>query len=135
MTLAARIGKTIASIMTIAFSLLAVAYGQNCTLLPGRSPSTLADGQSRTGYQVSAATYTQSCTGSVGLITCISGSVVNGNIFKYPNCTPHTRANCTTPTGANHLEYKNLYKTATATYTQSCLQLSQNLQCLDGHFT
>lgn len=64
--------KIIGSIMTVAFSLVAFAYGQNCNLLPGWSPSTLTDGQSRTGYQIDEATFTQSCTGSLGLITCIS---------------------------------------------------------------
>lgn len=129
------IAKTIGSIMTIAFSLVAFAHGQSCTLLPGWTPAILADGQSRTWYQVSEATYTQSCTGSVGSITCISWSVAYGNIFKYPSCIPHTRANCTTPTGANHLEYKTLYKLSQATYTQTCQQLSQSLQCLNGIFT
>ncbi|MEI6774554.1 MAG: hypothetical protein WCL18_07400 [bacterium] len=75
------------------------------------------------------ATLTQSCTGTVGTITCVSGSVAYGNIFKYPSCIPHTWANCTTPTGANHLEYRILYKLSQATYTQTCQQLSQNLQC------
>ncbi len=127
--------KIIGSIMTIIFSLIAFAHGQTCHLLPGWTPSTLADGQSRTGYQVNQATYTQSCTGSAGIITCISGTVDNGNIFKYPSCIPHTWANCTSPTIANHLDYKTLYTLWTATYTQTCQQLSQNLQCLDGHFT
>jgi len=71
-TLTMSIEKIIMSVVTIAVSLIAFAYGQNCTLLPGRTPSTLADGQSRTGYQVNEATYSQSCTDSVGLITCIS---------------------------------------------------------------
>lgn len=53
--------KIVASIMTIAFSFIAFAYGQSCTLLPGWTPSVLADGQSRTGYQINEATYTQSC--------------------------------------------------------------------------
>ena len=114
---------------------MAVAYGQSCNLLPGRNPSTLADGQSRTGYQIPAATYTQSCAQAVGIITCISGSVANGNIYTYPSCTPHTWANCSSPTGANHLEYKTLYRAGQATFTQTCQQLSQNLQCLDGIFT
>lgn len=127
--------KIIGSLMTIAFSFIAFTYGQSCTLLPGWTPFTLADGQSRTGYQISEATYTQSCTWSVGIITCISGSVAYGNVFKYPSCIPHTWANCTTPTGANHLEYKRLYTAWVATYTQTCQQLSQNLQCLNGIFT
>jgi len=42
------IAKIIGSLMTIAFSLVAFTYGQNCTLLPGWAPSVLADGQSRT---------------------------------------------------------------------------------------
>ncbi|MEI6774555.1 MAG: hypothetical protein WCL18_07405 [bacterium] len=42
------ITKIIGSLMAIFFSLLAFAYGQNCTLLPGRNPSILIDGQSRT---------------------------------------------------------------------------------------
>lgn len=54
--------KIIGSIMTVAFSLVAFAYGQNCNLPLGWSPSTLADGQSKTGYAVPEATYTQSCT-------------------------------------------------------------------------
>lgn len=127
--------KIIGSLMTIVFSFIAFAYGQSCTLLPGWSPSVLADGQSRTWYQISEATYTQSCTWSVGTITCISGTVAYGNIFKYPSCIPHTWANCTTPTGANHLQYRTLYKAGTASYTQTCQQLSQNIQCLNGVFT
>ena len=133
--LTTKTAKFIGSLMTIAFSLVAFAYGQSCTLLPGWNPSTLADGQSRTGYQVAEATYAQSCTASAGLITCISGNVANGNTFKYPSCIPHTWANCTTPTGANHLEYRMLYKSAQATFTQTCQQISQNLQCLNGVFT
>lgn len=127
--------KIIGSLMTIAFSLVAFTYGQSCTLLPGWNPSVLPDDQSRTWYQVNEATYTKSCTGSLGTITCISGSVANGNIFRYPSCIPHTWANCTTPTGANHLEYRTLYKEGIATYTQTCQQLSQNLQCLNWVFT
>ena len=123
--------KIIASLITIALSLVAFTYGQNCTLLPGWNPSILPDGQSRTGYQVNEATYTQSCAASLGTITCINGTVANGNIFRYPSCIPHTWANCTTPTGANHLEYKTLYKLGQATYTQTCQQLSQSLQCLN----
>ena len=133
--LSTRITKTISSLMAIAFALVAFAHGQNCTLLPGWTPSTLMNGQSRTGYQFPEATFTQSCTGAVWIITCVNGSVANGNIFKYPSCIPHTRANCTTPTGANHLEYRTLYKLAQATYTQTCQQLSQNLQCLNWIFT
>jgi hypothetical protein len=108
--LTTNITKIIGSLMALFFSLLAFAYGQNCTLLPGRNPSILIDGQSKTGYQVAEATFTQSCVGSAGTITCISGSVAYGNIFKYPSCIPHTWANCATPTGANHLEYRTLYK-------------------------
>ena len=133
--LSTRITKTISSLMAIAFALVAFAHGQNCTLLPGWTPSTLMNGQSKTWYQISEATFTQSCTGAVWIITCVNGSVANGNIFKYPSCIPHTRANCTTPTGANHLEYRTLYKLAQATYTQTCQQLSQNLQCLNWIFT
>jgi hypothetical protein len=44
------------------FSLAAVSYAQNCILPMGRSPSTLTDGQSKTGYSIAEATYTQSCT-------------------------------------------------------------------------
>jgi len=121
--------------MTIAFSLVAFAHGQSCNLLVWRSPSTLADGQSRTGYKVNEATFTQSCTGSAGLITCISGSVANGNIFKYPSCIGHSWSGCMMPTGANHLEYRTLYKLGTATYTQTCQQLSQSLQCFNWVFT
>ena len=60
-TLTTGISKIVASLMTIAFSLVAFAHGQNCNLLPGWSPSVLADGQSKTGYMISGATYTQSC--------------------------------------------------------------------------
>ena len=129
------IAKIIGSCMMMFFALVAFAHGQNCTLLPWWNPSVLIDGQSKTGYQVPEATFTQSCTGSVGVITCISGSIANGNVFKYQSCIPHTRANCTTPTWANHLEYRTLYKLAQSTYTQTCQQLSQNLQCLNGIFT
>ncbi|MFA7298754.1 MAG: hypothetical protein WC010_03875 [Candidatus Absconditabacterales bacterium] len=129
--------KIVGSIMTIVFSLVAFAHGQSCQLLPGWTPSTLADGRSRTGYQIPDATYTQSCPSAFGMITCISGVIINngGNIFKYPSCTPHTWANCTTPTTANHLDYKTLYKSATNTYTETCQQLSQSLQCLNAVFT
>ena len=127
--------KIIGSIMTVAFSLVAFAYGQNCNLPLGWSPSTLADGQSKTGYAVPEATYTQSCTWSAAIVTCISWSIANINTYKYPSCIPHTRANCTTPTGANHLEYRTLYKANHNTYTQTCQQLSQSLQCLNGAFT
>jgi len=129
------LAKIVGSLMTIGFSLVAFAHGQNCTLLPWWNPSTLIDGQSRTGYQITEATYSQSCTGAAGQITCISWSVANGNIYKYPSCIPHTWANCTTPTGANHLEYRTLYKAATASYFQTCQQLSQSLQCLNWVFT
>ncbi len=127
--------KIIGSIMTIFFSFIMFAYGQSCQLLPGWNPSTLADGQSRTWYQIQEATFTQSCTQAAWTITCISWSVANGNVFVYPSCTPHTWANCTTPTGANHLQYRTLYKANYNTYTQSCQQLSQSLQCLNGIFT
>ena len=70
--LGARITKVIGSFMTIAFVFVAFAHGQSCQLLPGWNPSTLADGASRTGYQIPAATYTQSCADSVGIITCVS---------------------------------------------------------------
>lgn len=131
----ANISKFIGSFLILAFAFITFAHGQNCTLLPGWSPSTLADGQSRTGYKIQEATYTQSCDTSVGTITCISGSIANGNIYKYPSCIPHNWANCTTPTTANHLEYKTLYKSNTNSYTQNCQQLSQSLQCLNGVFT
>lgn len=95
--------------MTVAFSLLAFAYGQSCTLLPGFSPSTLANGVSRTAYQVPEATYTQSCADAMGTITCDNGTVINGNTYKYPSCIAHTWSGCTNPTAA-HLEYKPRYK-------------------------
>lgn len=133
--LATWIAKVIGSIMTIAFSLVAFAHGQNCNLLPGWSPSVLVDGQSRTGYQIPEATFSQTCAQAAGQISCVSGSVANGNIFKYRSCTPHTRNNCTTPTTANHLQYKTLYKSNQNTYTQNCQQLSQSLQCLNWTFT
>jgi len=121
--------------MITAISLFAFVQAQNCTLLPGFSPATLADGQSRTGYQINEASYTQSCAAAAGTITCISGSIANGNTFKYPSCVSHTWANCTTPVAATHLQYKVLYKLPQATYTQTCQQLSQNLRCLNGVFT
>ncbi len=127
--------KIVGSLMTIAFSLVAFAYGQSCNLLPGWSPSTLADGQSRTGYQINEATYTQSCDAAAGTITCTNWVLNNGNTFKFASCIPHVRNNCTTPLTGNHLEYKTLYKASQATYTQSCQQLSQSLQCLNGIFT
>lgn len=131
-----RLSKIIWSLMTIAVSLFAFAYAQNCSLLPTRSPyTTLADGHSRTWFSIPEATYTQSCYQSLGTITCVSGSVANGEIYKYASCIPHAWNNCTTPTVANHLEFKVLYKASTATYTQTCQQLSQNLQCLNGVFT
>ncbi|MCX6823685.1 MAG: hypothetical protein NT085_00965 [candidate division SR1 bacterium] len=135
--LGTRITKFIGSFMTIAFALVAFAHGQSCHLLPGWNPSTLADGQSRTGYQISAATYTQSCADSLGIITCVSGSIANnlGNVYPYASCTPHIRGNCTTPIAALHLEYKTLYKANHNSLTQTCQQLSQSLQCLDSHFT
>ena len=123
------------SLMITAISLVAFAHGQNCTLLPGWNPSTLVDGQSRTWYQISEASYTQSCAAAAGTITCINGSIANGNTFKYPSCVPHTWANCTTPIAATHLDYKVLYKLPQATYTQTCQQLSQNLRCINGVFT
>lgn len=130
------LSKVIGSIMTIAVSLFAFAYAQNCSLLPTRSPyTTLADGHSRTWYSIPEATYTQSCHESLGTITCVSGSVAYGDTYKYASCIPHTWTGCTTPTVANHLDFKVLYKAASATYTQSCQQLSQNLQCLNGVFT
>lgn len=104
-------GKGIGVIVATLLSLVVFAYAQNCTLLPTRSPyTTLTDGESRTGYSIPASTYTQTCAQSKGVITCLSGSVANGNIFKYSSCTEQTRNDCTTPTGANHLQYKLLYK-------------------------
>lgn len=134
-TFSITVSKWIGAILIMIFSLAAVSYAQNCILPMGRSPSTLTDGQSKTGYSIAEATYTQSCTWSKALVTCISWSIANINTYKYPSCIPHTWANCTTPTGANHLEYKILYKSLTNTYTQTCQQLSQNLQCLNGVFT
>ena len=121
--------------MTVAFSLMVFAYGQSCTLLPGFTPSTLANGVSKIAFQIPEATFTQSCTQAQGTIVCDNGTVTNGNIYKYPSCINHTWANCTTPLVANHLEYKTLYKAGTSTYTQNCSQLSQSLQCLNGIFT
>ncbi len=122
-------------ILAFVSGFFAIAYGQSCQLLPWRTPSTLADGQSRTGYKIPEATYTTSCDEAVGQVTCVSGSLAYGNIFKYPSCIPHTRANCTTPTWAQHLEYRFLYKSPTNTYTESCQLLGQHLQCLNGVFT
>lgn len=129
------IAKIAWALMTMIFVTMAFAYGQSCQLLPGWSPSTLGDGQSRTGYQIPKATFTQSCTWTAWLITCISGSVANGNVFTYPSCIPHTWTGCSTPTGANHLQYKTLYKLNHNTFTQTCQELSQSLQCLNGVFT
>jgi len=134
-TLTTNVAKFVGSIMTIVFSLVAFAHGQSCPLLQGWIPNTLADGQSRTGYQIQEATFTQSCASAAGRITCIKGSVANGDIFKYSSCIPHTRSKCIAPTAANHLEYKTLYSATKATYTQTCQQLSQSLQCLNGIFT
>ena len=135
--LGTRITKIIGSFMTIAFVFVAFAHGQSCHLLPGWNPSTLADGASRTGYQIPAATYTQSCADSVGIITCVSWSIANnlGNVYPYASCTPHIWGNCTTPIAALHLDYKTLYKANHNSLTQTCQQLSQSLQCLDSHFT
>lgn len=130
-----KVNKILLSVMTLAFSFVAFAQAQSCTLLPGFVPNILIDGVSRTAYQIPEATYTQSCLEAQGTIRCDYGTLVDGNIFKYPSCIPHTRSNCTTPTLANHLEYKTLYKASQSTYTQTCQQLSQTLQCLNGIFT
>ncbi len=130
-----RIVKAIGSLMTAAISLIAFAHGQSCTLLPGFTPNTLTNGVSRTAFMIPEATYTQSCNDAQGTITCDNGTLIGGNTYRYPSCIPHTRAGCTTPTGANHLEYRTLYKAGSSTYTQSCNQLSQSLQCLNGVFT
>jgi len=128
--------KIIGSIMTILFLFVTFAYGQNCTLPLGWGSPTLANGQSRTWYQITWATYTQTCTGAAALLTCTNWVISPDiNTFKYASCTPHTWANCTSPTGANHLQYRTLYKANQNTYTQTCQQLSQSLQCLDGTFT
>jgi len=130
------LAKIVGSIMTIAFSLVAFAHGQNCTLPLGWSSPTLTNGQSKTGYAIPLATFTQTCTGASALLTCTNGTITpNINTFKYPSCTPQTWANCTTPTGANHLEYRTLYKANTNSFTETCQQLSQSLQCLNEHFT
>jgi len=128
--------KTSMVIITMILWLITFAYAQNCTLPLGWTPATLTDGQSRTGYYLSGATFTQSCAQSAALLRCTSGSISPSiNIFKYPSCTQQTWANCTTPTQANHLEYRLLYRSPTNTHTQTCQQLSQNLQCLNGVFT
>lgn len=134
-TLSTKITKTIGSIMTLAFSLMAFAYGQSCTLLPGFTPNTLVNGVSRTAYQIPEATFTQSCEDAQWSIFCDNGTVTNGNIYKYPSCITHTWTGCAIPVVANHLEHKTLYKAGTANYTQNCNQLSQSLQCLNGAFT
>lgn len=134
-TLSTKITKIIGSIMTVAFSLMAFAYGQSCTLLPGFTPSTLVNGVSRIAFQIPEATFTQSCADAQWTIVCDNGTVTNGNIYKYPSCIPHMRSGCTTPVVANHLEYKTLYKASTSNYTQNCSQLSKSLQCLNGIFT
>ncbi len=129
------LSKIVGTLMTFAFLFFAAAHGQSCTLLPWFSPSTLANGVSRIAYEIPQATYTKSCTQAMGSISCDNGVVINGNIYKYMSCIPHDREDCTTPTPANHLEYKTLYKAAQSTSTQSCLALGQSLQCLDGVFT
>ncbi len=127
--------KLLASFAIMILAFLSFAYGQNCTLLPWFSPSILINGDSRTAYSIPEATYTQSCEDARGTITCTNWTVINGNTYKYPNCIDHTWSNCTSPTWANHLEYRRLYSAWTATYTQSCWDLSKNLQCLNGVFT
>lgn len=129
------ISKIIGSLMTIAFSFIAFAHGINCTLLPWFSPSTLTNGVSRIAYEIPEASYTKSCAQAMGSITCDNGVVTNGNIYKYPSCITHEWDDCTTPVMADHLQYKTLYKSAQSNYTQSCLALSQSLQCLDWVFT
>ena len=111
------------------------AYAQDCQLLAWWSPATLTNGHSLTGYSSPDATYTQSCTGLQGIITCNNGTLTNGNTYRYQSCTPHTWANCSTPRTGNHLENKLLYKLSQATYTQTCQQVSQSFQCLNGSFT
>lgn len=111
-------------------------FAQNCILPLWWTPSSLTDGQSRTWYYLSWATFTQSCAQSAALLKCTSGSISPSiNIFKYASCTQPTWANCTTPIAANHLETKLLYRSPSNTYTQTCQQLGQNLQCLNGIFT
>lgn len=61
-TFSITVSKWIGAILIMIFSLAAVSYAQNCILPMGRSPSTLTDGQSKTGYSIAEATYTQSCT-------------------------------------------------------------------------
>jgi hypothetical protein len=53
--------KIIALFGAMIFSFIAFAHGQNCTLLPGFSPSTLTNGDARTAYSIPEATYSQSC--------------------------------------------------------------------------
>ena len=134
-TISTHMAKITALFVAMIFSFVAFAHGQNCTLLPGFSPSTLTNGDARTAYSIPEATYTQSCEDARWAITCTNGTVINGNIYKYGTCIEHTRNNCTTPTGALHLGYAYLYSANTATYTQSCDELKQNLQCLNGVFT
>ncbi|HCB51841.1 TPA: hypothetical protein DEP21_04740 [Patescibacteria group bacterium] len=94
------------------------------------------DGDAVTGYRLAEATYTESCDQLKGTLYCINGSLGNaGNTYKYPTCIPHTWKNCTGPTGANHLEWKYLYKADTASYTEDCRTLSKQFQCIDGSFT
>lgn len=130
-----QITKVIVLFVALFFSFVAFAHGQNCTLLTGFSPSTLNNGNTISAYSIPEASYTKSCEEAKGNITCTNGSVINGNIYKYANCTEHTRNNCTTPIAAEHLEYKYLYSANTGSYTKSCGQLRQMLQCLHGVFT
>lgn len=85
--LAARIAKTIGSLMTIAFSLIAFAHGQNCI---GWAWWTITEGELPvTAYSTSWAVFPKNCNDDFSTtLTCLSG-IINGNwqTYKYASCT------------------------------------------------
>ena len=115
--------------------------GQPCANLAWRSPGSTPDGGSVSGYKLTGATYSQTCTQLSKKLICNDGSfnLADANTYKYQNCNDQTRANCTPPTapatGTHRITWRVLYKSSLATPTETCMQLSKNLQCVNGHFT
>ncbi|MCX6825039.1 MAG: hypothetical protein NTY80_02330 [candidate division SR1 bacterium] len=78
--------KTIGSFMTIALSLVAVAYGQNCSQWSG---GIINDNQTVFAYSTTGAEFPKNCNNDFSTtLTCSSGTI-NGNwqTYKYNTCT------------------------------------------------
>ncbi|EKD25352.1 MAG: hypothetical protein ACD_80C00080G0005 [uncultured bacterium (gcode 4)] len=136
------LGKIVGSLMTIAFSLVAFAHGQNCTWWAWW---TINNGQTVSWYSTVLWTttgqdYSSGCAPFSGALTCLSGIILqNASAYPYTinQCQAGTPKNCINQRLGGPISHwwlpVSAYSTTWAEFPKNCdADFSTTLTCMNG---